>query len=164
MKQSTEAMAALELAFGMIADHAVFAALGGNHESLRTRAEVRLYRDHSDNREAVVVTLRRLDREDRNDPDLWEVWLYGCAARVDDGEHLAVALAALRAAVDARLSGVSDLSGIVEAARVGANAARRAMYSAEIKALTEQLEAPGAVDDDMRALAAQRAQAKESNQ
>ena len=104
------ALHALSDAFGMIADHAVFAAL----HNVCSWAMVRLG-DHLDNREAVLV---RIENGTARDYELWMPG--GRIAHVNAIDARPAALRALRAAVDARLAG-ADWPAVVAAAQRAAN-------------------------------------------
>lgn len=108
--EATAALHALSGAFGMIADHAVFAAL----HNVCSWAMVRLG-DHLDNREAVLV---RIENGTARDYELWMPG--GRIAHVNAIDARPVALRALRAAVDARLAG-ADWPAVVAAAQRAAN-------------------------------------------
>ena len=112
--EATAALHALSDAFGMIADHAVFAAL----HNVCSWAMVRLG-DHLDNREAVLV---RIESGTARDYELWMPG--GRIAHVDAIDAHPTALRALRAAVDARLAG-ADWLEVVEVARRAANGGER---------------------------------------
>lgn len=112
--EATAALHALSDAFGMIADHAVFAAL----HNVCSWAMVRLG-DHLDNREAVLV---RIENGTARDYELWMPG--GRIAHVNAIDAHPVALRALRAAVDARLAG-ADWPAVVAAAQRAANGGKR---------------------------------------
>lgn len=102
---------ALSDAFGMIADHAVFAAL----HSVDSWATV-----HVDKREFVSIRIANGNKRD------YEVRIHSDSfiAHVDAIDARPTALRALRAAVDARLAG-ADWPAVVAAAQRAANGGER---------------------------------------